>query len=90
MSRAPDRARLPPGSTYGGGNVKARGPPRPAGASTAHHLLARLREWWRRRSELETVDPEELARVAKGNLGMTGRELKDLAACGPDAAHLLG
>ena len=62
----------------------------PAGAagSTAHHLLARLREWWRRRSELETMDPEELARVAK-DLGMTGQELRDLAARGPDAAYLL-
>ena len=62
--------------------------PAGAAASTAHHLLARLREWWRRHSELETMDPEELARVAR-DLGMTGGELKDLAARGPDAAHLL-
>ena len=63
---------------------------KPAGGagSTAHHFLVRLREWWRRRSELETMDPEELARVAR-DLGMSGRELRDLAARGPDAAHLL-
>jgi hypothetical protein len=34
------------------------------------------------------MDPEELTRIAK-DLGMSGRELKDLAAHGPDAAHLL-
>ena len=62
----------------------------PAGGagSTAHHFLVRLREWWRRRCELETMDPEELARVAR-DLGMSGRELRDLAARGPDAVHLL-
>ena len=59
-----------------------------AGAeSTAHHLLVRLREWWRHRNELNTMDVEELARVAR-DLGMTGQELKDLAARGPDAAHV--
>ncbi len=56
--------------------------------STGHRLLARLWEWWQRRSELDTMDPEELARIAK-DLGTTGRELKDLAARGPDAADLL-
>ena len=63
---------------------------KPAGGaeSTAHHFLVRLREWWRRRSELETMDPEELARVAR-DLGMSGRELRNLAARGPDAVHLL-
>jgi hypothetical protein len=34
------------------------------------------------------MDPDELERIA-GDLGMTGRELKDLAARGPDAARLL-
>jgi uncharacterized protein YjiS (DUF1127 family) len=56
--------------------------------TAAHQFLTRLREWWRRRSELETMDPEELELIAK-DLGMTGRELKELAARGPDAAHLL-
>lgn len=62
----------------------------PGGAalSAAHRLLARIGEWWRRNSELDTMDPEQLARIAK-DLGMSGQELKDLAARGPDAAHLL-
>jgi hypothetical protein len=60
-----------------------------ASAPTAvHRFLSRLRDWWRRHSELDTMDPEELERIAK-DLGMTGPELKDLAARGPDAAHLL-
>src|SRR5688572_22751197 len=61
----------------------------PAGSAptAVHHFLSRLRDWWRRRSELGTMDPEELERIAK-DLGMTGPELKDLAARGPDAAHL--
>jgi hypothetical protein len=59
------------------------------GASTAaYRFLSRLRDWWQRRSELDAMDPGELERVAN-DLGMTGRELKDLAARGPDAAHLL-
>jgi hypothetical protein len=56
--------------------------------STGHLLLARLRDWWQRRSELDTMDPGELARMAR-DLGTTGQELKDLAARGPDAADLL-
>lgn len=62
----------------------------PAGSAptAVHHLLSRLRDWWRRHSELDTMDPEDLERIAK-DLGMTGPELKDLAARGPDAAHLL-
>ena len=56
--------------------------------TAAHHFLTRLREWWRRCSELDTMDPDELELIAK-DLGMTGRELKELAARGPDAAHLL-
>jgi hypothetical protein len=58
-------------------------------ASTiAYRFLSRLRDWWQRRSELDAMDPDELERVAK-DLGMTGPELRDLAARGPDAAHLL-
>lgn len=60
------------------------------------HFLSRLREWWRRRSELATMDRCELERIAN-DLGMTGPELKELAARGPHAAdqlrermHLLG
>jgi hypothetical protein len=62
----------------------------PAGGKLAaiHHWLWRLRDWWSRRSELDTMDPEELERIAQ-DLGMTGPELKDLAARGPDAVHLL-
>jgi hypothetical protein len=56
--------------------------------TAGHRLLARLRAWLQRRSELHTMDPEELARIAK-DLGTTGQELKDLAARGPDAARLL-
>jgi hypothetical protein len=60
-----------------------------AGAeSTVHHLLVRLREWWQHRNELNTMDVEELTWVAR-DLGMTGQELKDLAARGPDVVHLL-
>ena len=60
------------------------------------HTLSRLREWWHRRGELATMDRCELERIAN-DLGMTGPELKDLAARGPHAAdqlrermHLLG
>ena len=59
------------------------------GALTAvNHFLSHLRDWWRRRSELDTMDPEELERTAR-DLGITGPELKELAVRGPDAAHLL-
>ena len=57
-------------------------------AASGPRFLARLREWWQRRSELDTMDGEGLARIAK-DLGTTGQELKDLAARGPDAARLL-
>jgi hypothetical protein len=62
----------------------------PAGSAltAVHDLLSRLRDWWRRHGELDTMDPEELGRIAR-DLGMTGPEFKDLAARGPDAAHLL-
>ena len=54
----------------------------------AHSFLSRLRDWWQRRSELDTMDSDELERIAS-DLGMTGRALRDLAARGPDAARLL-
>jgi hypothetical protein len=57
-------------------------------STVAYRFLSRLRDWWQRRSELDTMDPDELERMAN-DLGMTGSELKDLAARGPDAAHLL-
>lgn len=44
--------------------------------------------WWRRRSELDAMDRGELEHIA-GDLGMTGAELKDLAARGPHAADQL-
>ena len=56
--------------------------------AAARHLLARVREWWGRRSELDTMHPDDLARLAR-DLGMTGPELRDLAARGPEASHLL-
>lgn len=59
------------------------------GASTvAFRFLSRLRDWWQRRGELDAMDPVELQLMAR-DLGMTGGELKDLAARGPDAARLL-
>jgi len=56
--------------------------------TAAGRLLSRLREWWRRRSELNAIDRWELERIAS-DLGMTGPELKDLAARGPHAADQL-
>jgi len=56
--------------------------------NAAAHFLSRVREWWRRRAELDAMDPAELERMAS-DFGMTGNELKDLAARGPDAANLL-
>jgi hypothetical protein len=50
--------------------------------------LSRLREWWRRRSELDNMDRGELERIAS-DLGMTGPELRELAARGPHAADQL-
>jgi hypothetical protein len=50
--------------------------------------LSRLREWWRRRTELDTMDRCELERIA-GDLGMVGSELKELAARGPHGADQL-
>src|SRR5262245_53717229 len=58
------------------------------GLAAAHNLLSRLREWWARGDELRSMDPAELERVAH-DLGMTGPDLKHLAARGPDASRLL-
>jgi hypothetical protein len=52
------------------------------------YMLSRLREWRRRHSELGSIDRCELERIAS-DLGMTGAELKDLAARGPHAADQL-
>jgi hypothetical protein len=54
----------------------------------AEHFLTRLRAWWLHRNELGSIDPNELERIA-GEIGMTGRNLQQLAARGPDAADLL-
>lgn len=51
-------------------------------------LLTRVRDWWRTHNELAGMDKQELGRIA-GELGMTGDDLRELVARGPDAAHLL-
>ncbi len=68
----------------------------PKESARATSYLSRLRQWWRRRRELETLDRCEVERIA-GDLGMMGPELRALAARGPHAAdqlrermHLLG
>lgn len=56
--------------------------------TTVDTLLGHLRDWWRARNELASIDQHELGRIA-GELGMTTKDLKDLAARGPDSANLL-
>jgi|SRR3990172_9319914 len=51
-------------------------------------FLGRVRDWWRSSSELGALDSGEVDRIAR-DLGMTADDLRDLAARGPDAAHLL-
>lgn len=51
-------------------------------------FLSRVRAWWQRYDELKDMDRGELDRIA-ADLGMTARDLQDLAARGPDAAALL-
>jgi hypothetical protein len=58
------------------------------GSPRARRFLSRLIDWWRRREELDAMGPEEIQRLA-GDLGMTGPELRSLAARGADAADLL-
>jgi hypothetical protein len=69
---------------------------RPQWAALKEDLPSRLGAWWRRRGELDGLDRRELEHVA-GDLGMTGAELRALAARGPYAAdelrermHILG
>jgi hypothetical protein len=57
-------------------------------SARAVSYLLRLREWWRRRSELDAMDRCELERIA-GDLGMGANELRELAARGPHAADRL-
>jgi hypothetical protein len=57
-------------------------------AAPAEGLIARWRQWWRRRNELGGLSSGELQRVA-GELGLSTRGLGDLAAKGPHAADLL-
>jgi hypothetical protein len=56
-------------------------------ARTVQAFLAHLRSWSARR-ELDNFDRQEIERIA-AELGMTAADLRDLAACGPDAAELL-
>ena len=62
--------------------------PKSARAISYLSRLSRLRQWWRRRNELDTMDECELERIA-GDLGMSGSELKELAARKPDTADQL-
>ena len=62
---------------------------KPVLTAAAHRFLAQLREWWQRRTELASIDRTELQRMAQ-EFGMSVRELKELAARGPQAADLLG
>jgi hypothetical protein len=57
-------------------------------SAPAFWYLSKLRAWWRRRSELGSMDRCELERIA-GELGMIGSELKKLAERGPHAADQL-
>jgi len=59
-----------------------------AATASAASFIARLQDWWRHHDELGSLSREELEHVA-GEFGMTGRELRDLAAKGPHAADLL-
>jgi hypothetical protein len=56
--------------------------------AAAGHVLSRWRKWWGYRSELDGMPPDDVARLAH-DIGITGPELRDLAARGPDASHLL-
>ena len=57
-------------------------------ADAANGLLERLADWWRNRSEFAALPGDEVERMAH-DLGMSGGELRDLAAMGPHAADLL-
>jgi hypothetical protein len=51
-------------------------------------FVARLRAWWQRLGELDSLDRHERDRIA-ADLGVTVHDLEDLAARGPRAAELL-
>jgi hypothetical protein len=59
-----------------------------ASAYTVADVLARARDWWQRHNELGNFDRVEMDRIAH-EFGMTARELQDMVARGPQAAHLL-
>lgn len=54
----------------------------------AEDFVARVRAWWQRTGEIGRLDPDERNRIA-ADLGVTTRDLEDLAARGPNAADLL-
>ena len=54
----------------------------------AEDFIARVRTWWQHGNELKDMDRHEVDRIA-ADLGMTARDLEELAARGPDAAELL-
>jgi hypothetical protein len=58
------------------------------GHGAVETLLTRVRDWWRRRSELSHLDDRELGRVA-AELGISTEALEDLVERGADAAHNL-
>jgi hypothetical protein len=57
-------------------------------AAPVASFITRLQEWWRYHNELGNLPREELEHMA-GELGMTGRDLEDLAGKGPHAADLV-
>ncbi len=54
----------------------------------AKHVVSRWRRWWGYPSDLDAMPPDEIAQLAR-DLSLTGTELRDLAARGPEACHLL-
>jgi len=58
------------------------------GHGAVEALLTRVRDWWRRHSELTYLSEKELGRVAS-ELGTSANALEDLIERGPDAAHHL-
>ncbi|HEX5998511.1 MAG TPA: hypothetical protein VFZ16_03780 [Hyphomicrobiaceae bacterium] len=57
-------------------------------SAPAVSYVSKLRAWWRKRSELDSMERCELERIA-GELGMTGSELKELAERGSHTADQL-
>lgn len=54
----------------------------------AEDFIARVRAWWQHGNDLKDMDRHEVDRIA-ADLGMTARDLEELAARGPNAAELL-